>query len=64
MVITESQLLKKGKSSYIEKNEFELNILKSIDAIPVQRNSAVDGFLKDSLIPIIIEKNMIQWVIF
>lgn len=56
MVITESQLLKKGKSSYIEKNEFELNILKSIDAIPVQRNSAVDGFLKDSLIPIIIEK--------
>ena len=56
MVITESQLLKKGKSSYIEKNEIELNILKSIDAIPVQRNSAVDGFLKDSLIPIIIEK--------
>ena len=29
MVITESQLLKKGKSSYIEKNEFELNILKT-----------------------------------
>ncbi|MGB1204249.1 MAG: DNA-methyltransferase [Chitinophagales bacterium] len=46
MVITESILLKKGRSSYIEKSEFETALLKSIDAIPVQRNKGIDGFLK------------------
>ena len=46
MVITDSALLKKGTQSYIEKSELELAILKSIDAIPVQRNSGIDGFLK------------------
>lgn len=46
MIITDSALLKKGTQSYIEKSELELAILKSIDAIPVQRNSGIDGFLK------------------
>lgn len=56
MIITESQLLKKGERSYIEKTEFELEILKNINAVPVQRNSTVDGFLKESLTPIIIQR--------
>lgn len=46
MVITDSALLKKGVSSYIEKTEEEIALLKSINAIPVQRNSGIDGFLK------------------
>lgn len=46
MIITESALLKKGAKSYIEKTEEELVLLKSIDAIPVQRNKGIDGFLK------------------
>ncbi|EAY30351.1 DNA-methyltransferase [Microscilla marina] len=47
MLITDSALLKKGAKSYIEKTEEELNLLKSIDAIPVQRNLGIDGFLKN-----------------
>ena len=47
MIITDSALLKKGTNSYIEKSEFELALLKSIDAIPVQRNNGIDGFLKN-----------------
>lgn len=46
MIITDSALLKKGTQSYIEKSELELAILKTIDAIPVQRNAGIDGFLK------------------
>ena len=46
MIITDSALLKKGKKSYIEKSEFEISLLKSIDALPVQRNSGIDGFLR------------------
>ncbi len=46
MIITESNLLKKGKASYVEKTDFEISLLKSIDAIPVQRNNGIDGFLK------------------
>ncbi|MGB0523094.1 MAG: DNA-methyltransferase [Flammeovirgaceae bacterium] len=45
MIITDSNLLKKGKEKYIEKSEKELAILKSINAFPVQRNSGIDGFL-------------------
>lgn len=45
MVITESNLLKKGKKNYLEKSKKELAILKSINAFPVQRNSGIDGFL-------------------
>jgi len=46
MIITESALLKKGTESYIEKSGFELALIKSIDAIPVQRNNGIDGFLR------------------
>ena len=46
MIITDSALLKKGKKSYLEKSEYEVALLKSIDALPVQRNSGIDGFLK------------------
>ena len=47
MVVTESALLRKGSNSYLEKSDFEIAVLKSIEAIPVQRNSGIDGFLKD-----------------
>ena len=46
MIITDSALLKKGTQSYIEKSAQELAILKSIEAVPVQRNNGIDGFLK------------------
>ncbi|WP_299457159.1 site-specific DNA-methyltransferase [uncultured Microscilla sp.] len=46
MLITDSALLKKGAKSYIEKTEEELHLLKSIGAIPVQRNAGIDGVLK------------------
>lgn len=47
MIITESALLEKGVDEYNQKNEGEIALLKSIDAIPVQRNSGIDGFLKE-----------------
>jgi site-specific DNA-methyltransferase (adenine-specific) len=47
MVITESALLSKGQDDYLEKTEKELNILASINAFPVQRNTGIDGFLKE-----------------
>lgn len=47
MIITESALLEKGVNDYNQKNEGELALLKSIDAIPVQRNSGIDGFLRE-----------------
>lgn len=47
MVISESNLLNKGTNEYQEKNEKELAILQNINAFPVQRNSGIDGFLKD-----------------
>ena len=46
LIITKSNLLKNGKENYIQKTERELNILKNLDAIPVQRNNGIDGFLK------------------
>ncbi len=47
MVISASNLLNKGASEYQEKTEKELVILQNINAFPVQRNSGIDGFLKD-----------------
>lgn len=47
MVISESNLLNKGTANYQEKTEKELAILLNINAFPVQRNSGIDGFLKD-----------------
>lgn len=45
---TTSFLLEKGEEQYISKTELELSILRSIDAVPVQRNSGIDGFLKQT----------------
>ncbi len=47
MIISESNLLNKGNEDYIEKSEKELAILQNINAFPVQRNSGIDGFLKE-----------------
>lgn len=47
MVISESNLLNKGTNEYQAKTEKELAILQNINAFPVQRNSGIDGFLKD-----------------
>lgn len=49
MIITESELLNKGTENYLEKTEKEIGILQNINAIPVQRNSGIDGFLKDQV---------------
>lgn len=49
MIITESELLNKGSESYFEKTAKELAILQNINAIPVQRNSGIDGFLKEQV---------------
>lgn len=42
---TESELLNKGIEKYQNKTNEEINILKTIGAIPVQRNSGIDGFV-------------------
>lgn len=47
LIKTESHLLKKGKSAYMNLSENQMNILKSIKATPVQRNSGIDGFLDE-----------------
>jgi site-specific DNA-methyltransferase (adenine-specific) len=47
MIISESNLLLKGTSDYLEKTEKELAILQNINAFPVQRNAGIDGFLKE-----------------
>ena len=47
LIKTESHLLKKGKAAYRNLSEKQMNILQCLNAIPVQRNSGIDGFLKD-----------------
>jgi site-specific DNA-methyltransferase (adenine-specific) len=47
MIISESGLLNKGITDYLEKTEKELAILQNINAFPVQRNAGIDGFLKE-----------------
>ena len=47
LVKTESFLLKKGKKAYQNLSDFQMDILKHFQAIPVQRNSGIDGFLKE-----------------
>jgi site-specific DNA-methyltransferase (adenine-specific) len=49
MIISESNLLIKGTNEYLEKTVKELAILQNINAFPVQRNSGIDGFLKDHI---------------
>jgi site-specific DNA-methyltransferase (adenine-specific) len=45
----------------MSKSEKELGILKSIEAVPVQRNTGIDGFLKQQIngkpIPVRIQKD-------
>jgi len=43
---TDSNLLKNGKESYLNQAPEVLQILKVINATPVQRNKGIDGFLK------------------
>ena len=43
---SESRLLQKGRSAYINQDNDILKILDMIEAEPVQRNSGIDGFLK------------------
>ena len=60
LIVSSSALLENGSNSYIEKDEKELAILKSIDAVPVQRNNGIDGFLKRNIknkpVPVRIQK--------
>lgn len=43
---TASNLLALGAEQYLEKSDYERTILKALDAIPVERNNGIDGFLK------------------
>ena len=47
LIKTESVLLKKGKKAYLNLSDFQMDILKHFQAVPVQRNSGIDGFLKE-----------------
>ena len=47
LIKTESVLLKKGKKAYQNLSDFQMDILKHFQAVPVQRNSGIDGFLKE-----------------
>lgn len=47
LIKTESHLLKKGKAAYRNLTEQQMNTLRCLDAVPVQRNSGIDGFLKE-----------------
>jgi site-specific DNA-methyltransferase (adenine-specific) len=49
MIITDSALLNKGSDSYLEKSDYETALLNNIDALPVQRNAGIDGFLKSHI---------------
>ncbi len=42
-----SNLLEKGEESYLEKSDYERSMLKILDALPVERNSGIDGFLRE-----------------
>lgn len=43
---SDSALLKNGEKAYLNQSPEILEILNSIDALPVQRNKGIDGFLK------------------
>lgn len=49
LIKTESNLLRKGKEAYRNLSEKQMNILRCLNATPVQRNSGIDGFLKEYL---------------
>ena len=56
---TVSALMEKGVGSYLTKTPMENKILTSLEAIPVQRNSDIDGFMKihqgGSVVPVKIQ---------
>jgi site-specific DNA-methyltransferase (adenine-specific) len=58
---SKSYLLALGEESYLEKSDYERTILKSLNAVPVERNNGIDGFLKfyinDSPVSIRIQKD-------
>lgn len=58
MVVSESRVLSDGMDSFKEKTDFESRVLASLNAIPVQRNGGIDGFVRggDGLIPVKIQK--------
>ena len=43
---TESLVTVAGEESYLEKSDYERHILKALNALPVERNNGIDGFLK------------------
>lgn len=47
LVKTESYLLKKGKAAYKKLTEEQMAVLRALNAVPVQRNSGIDGFLRE-----------------
>ena len=47
LIKTESNLVKKGRQSYQNLNDEEMELLQQFNATPVQRNSGIDGFLKE-----------------
>lgn len=56
---SESQLLVVGEEGFRMKSDYERNLLKALDAVPVERNSGIDGFLfiDEQPIPIRIQKD-------
>lgn len=49
IIKTDSFLLKKGKRAYQNLDDECMAIIKSIDAVPVQRNGGIDGFLREHI---------------
>ena len=47
LVKSESRVLALGEESYLDKSEYERAILKALDAVPVERNSGIDGFIRE-----------------
>lgn len=47
LIKTESYLLKKGRAAYQNLPEKQMDILRYLNITPVQRNSGIDGFLKE-----------------
>lgn len=47
LVRTESRLLKKGRAFYRNLTDKQISILNEFHAVPVQRNSGIDGFLRE-----------------
>ena len=48
-LLNRQYLLQKGKKAYQNLDEGCMTIIKSIEAVPVQRNSGIDGFLKEHI---------------